>query len=485
MSIKYSIVIPTYNHCDDLLKPCIEAIVKYTDLSIIELVVVANGCRDETESYLQYLTEYFKQTDIGAFKWHVDPQPLGYAHANNVGIRMCTADKIVLLNNDAFLLEQPKNQWLELLNHQFEINPKCGISCVVKGRSDEANADFAIFFCVMIARKVFDKIGLLNEEYGKGGGEDTEFSIECERAGFEVCSATSKQWDGVNSLFTGNFQIYHRGEGTVHDKTLVPDWDDVFLANSLKLAKKYNPKFYEKKVLQLQRKNELASLDWLHNQQHDIFGEVITDNHYEIDEQNIFGLNVVDIGANLGMFSIFAAYLGANKIVALEPVAETYSSLVKNITKANFSDVIEPVKKVVSVASGDFVEISVLPESGHNSIYKVQGRAEMVETVRLGDIIKSFDDDRDVYIKMDCEGSEFDIILGATSADFDHVREIVLEIHLNIHPHHNSPAPLYNKLKSLGFTQKFSKQLMVWYHDDQGKETRAETLPMMIEKWVR
>ena len=42
----------------------------------------------------------------------------------------------------------------------------------------------------MIHRKVFDKIGLLNEEYGVGGGEDTEFCIEAEKAGFEVVEET-------------------------------------------------------------------------------------------------------------------------------------------------------------------------------------------------------------------------------------------------------------------------------------------------------
>jgi len=46
--------------------------------------------------------------------------------------------------------------------------------------------NFAVFFCVMIDRKVFDTIGYLNEEYGTGSGEDMEFCILAEAAGFEV-----------------------------------------------------------------------------------------------------------------------------------------------------------------------------------------------------------------------------------------------------------------------------------------------------------
>jgi SAM-dependent methyltransferase len=96
----------------------------------------------------------------------------------------------------------------------------------------------------MIKREVFDTIGLLNEEYGIGAGEDTEFSIEAMEAGFEVRECVEKRWDPAGNINTGYYPIYHRGEGTVHDATLVPNWNEVFFNNSLKLAKKYNKEYY-------------------------------------------------------------------------------------------------------------------------------------------------------------------------------------------------------------------------------------------------
>ena len=48
--MRYSIVIPTYNHCEDLLKPCLESIFKYTDMTDVELVISANGCTDNTDA---------------------------------------------------------------------------------------------------------------------------------------------------------------------------------------------------------------------------------------------------------------------------------------------------------------------------------------------------------------------------------------------------------------------------------------------------
>ena len=250
--MKYSIVIPTYNHCDDLLKPCLEAIFKYTTMSEIELIVSANGCVDNTKWYLDSLKHQFDSLGFSDnLKVIWSDTPTGYSKATNAGIRVATTDKIILLNNDAFLLGQEKDTWLRMLDEPFERNSNCGISAPLVSFSDPAGHDFAIFFCVMIDRKVFNKIGLLNEIYGKGGGEDTEFCIEAVRTGFDLESCDIQTWSEEIMLHTGLFPIYHRGEATVHDKSLVPDWDDVFLQNSLTLAKKYNPTWYINKTKEL------------------------------------------------------------------------------------------------------------------------------------------------------------------------------------------------------------------------------------------
>ena len=242
--MKYSIVIPTYNHCDDLLKPCIESLLKHSNINDIELVISANGCTDNTFEYLGALSEKFSYLGL---KDHIkiawSKEPLGYAGATNEGVKLATTDLIVLLNNDVVILNQSKSYWLTLLEDQFN-NPNCGISAVSKVMSEPAGRIFAIFFCVMIHRKVFNKIGLISMDYGTGGGEDTEFCIEAENAGFEVHEVDSKTWSDTMNMYTGGVPIYHKGEGTVHDVTLVPDYHNTFLQNSLTLAKKYNVDWY-------------------------------------------------------------------------------------------------------------------------------------------------------------------------------------------------------------------------------------------------
>lgn len=247
---KYSIVIPTYNHCEDFLKPCVETLLKYTNVWDIELIISANGCVDSTREYLTQLQQVYDLLGLSNnLKIVWNDAPLGYAKSTNAGIKVSTTDLVILLNNDVTTLEQTRNRWIEILEHQFIVNPNCGISCVFKGESHVTGRPFAVFFCVMIHRKVFEKIGLLNEEYDVGGCEDIEFSVETEHAGFEVCDAVQKTWVPEHNMFVGDFPLFHKGEGTLHDPKLVSDWSTVIDKNVLILAKKYNPALYEEYLL--------------------------------------------------------------------------------------------------------------------------------------------------------------------------------------------------------------------------------------------
>lgn len=252
--MKYSVIIPTYNHCDDLLKPCIETIFQYTNLADIELIISANGCRDNTSLYLDQLRYEFNKLNLANnFKVAWSDTALGYPKATNEGIKLATCDKIVLLNNDCKLLPQNQNDWLTLLESPFKENSNCGISCVVKDYSKVMSKDYAVFFCVMIDKILFDKIGLLNEDYGVGAGEDMEFCYLAQECGYEIHQVFEKtKLD--KKYFTGNFPIYHYGEGTVHDDKLVQKWSANFLRNKIKLAQNYNrewkkmKKYNDKKI---------------------------------------------------------------------------------------------------------------------------------------------------------------------------------------------------------------------------------------------
>ena len=94
--MKISIVIPTLNHLEDCLKPCLESIVNYTDLTDTEVIVVSNGSTDGTQEYVKSLGDKFILLDF--------PEPLGYSKATNEGIKVARGDFLLLLNNDLSLI---------------------------------------------------------------------------------------------------------------------------------------------------------------------------------------------------------------------------------------------------------------------------------------------------------------------------------------------------------------------------------------------
>lgn len=233
--MKISIIIPTLNHLEDCLKPCIESIIKYTDFKPInrpleiDVIVVANGCTDATAAYIKALEAPFK------LLWH--KSPLGYPKAVNKGIEASNADYVILLNNDTVLLEQKKNDWIYMLLDPF-VNENVGVTGPIKGPSEPAGRDFIIFFCAMIPMKVIKEVGPLNEKYTPGGGEDTEFCIEAENRGYKLVQVPSlAQLQESNGLMIGGFPIYHLGEATMNDN---PEWQHIFDRNSDMLRIKYN-----------------------------------------------------------------------------------------------------------------------------------------------------------------------------------------------------------------------------------------------------
>lgn len=245
--MKYSIVIPTYNNCDKFLKPCIEALLKYSNLKDIEIIISANGCTDNTIDFLGNLKDDFNYLNLNKhLKIVWNKEPLGYAKATNRGIEVSSCEFVVLLNNDAILIGQNKNDWLNVLYQPFTTNSKVGITCSLKRFSEITKMDFAVFFCAMIHRKLFNELGLLDERYTTGGNEDIDFSAAAQLKGYEIIQPIPLIWSDEIQLHVGAFPLYHKGEGTVHDPILVQNWEKTFRQNELKLAEKYNLEYYEK-----------------------------------------------------------------------------------------------------------------------------------------------------------------------------------------------------------------------------------------------
>ena len=130
------------------------------------------------------------------------------------------------------------------------------------------------------------------------------------------------------------------------------------------------------------------------------------------------GNTVVDLGANIGYFTLLAAKLaGSNgKVYAFEPEPENYRYLSKNIKINNYSHV-QAFQQAVSNLCGQIKLYVCDYDTGHHTIKQKEGleaysrgrkikeKSIDIKTITLDSFFKGKDDNVDI-IKMDVEGAE-------------------------------------------------------------------------------
>ena len=131
----------------------------------------------------------------------------------------------------------------------------------------------------------------------------------------------------------------------------------------------------------------------------------------------------VDVGANQGEFSLFAAkYLRHGSVLAVEPEAEMFATLVKNIELNGFRNI-----RPLNIALGDSAGESQLYTSDdtdlmggwHEGLFTAfpsQYRNKFVQSCvrkRLDDVLASERMTRVDFVKIDVEGAELQVLQGA------------------------------------------------------------------------
>lgn len=139
---------------------------------------------------------------------------------------------------------------------------------------------------------------------------------------------------------------------------------------------------------------------------------------------------VVDIGANIGVFSLYAASQKARKVYAYEPNLKTYELLTHNIAQNNLEAVIIPTRLAVTDTDGGTVKFPIQSSVGNKIL--AEGAVEDFETVStttLEHILHTHDIDTLDLLKVDCEGSEYQIVESAQTPVLKKLNKIVMEYH--------------------------------------------------------
>ncbi|MBX3027484.1 FkbM family methyltransferase [bacterium] len=160
------------------------------------------------------------------------------------------------------------------------------------------------------------------------------------------------------------------------------------------------------------------------------------------------GAVVIDVGANIGMFALHvAADHGAARVLAFEPFPESFALLQRNAAR-NRLDAIQPIPLAIAGQAGTR-ELHMQGRHGVHSLFGTSGEAVRIECITLADALARYDVARCDFLKLDCEGAEYEILLDAPSDAYARIRRIALEYHDWITDHHHDE--LVRRLAAEGF----------------------------------
>lgn len=248
MNYQASVIIVSYNNFDLTTGPCLKSLLSCSDHRKFQIIVVDNASSDDTPCKLQKFAD--RNPNINLI---LNKENRGFSGGNNDGVKKATGENIILLNSDT--LVPPKS--LSKLNVFLTKNYKWGMVGPVTNNAgneqkifvnsdntkdilsegqiwcNHAQGSFFFserldFFCVAMQKGVYERLEGLDESFGIGYFEDTDFSIRAKKANIKMVV--------IEDVF-----IYHAAKGSFSyfDKNCVKR---MRRANKRKLNKKHDGK---------------------------------------------------------------------------------------------------------------------------------------------------------------------------------------------------------------------------------------------------
>lgn len=200
--MKCDVIIPVYK-APEWVKLCVYALFQNTSKEALGKVILVNDCDDAfTINCLNNLKVKYGDRII----LEHNKKNLGFIKTCNRGMKLCTADNILLLNSDCLI--SPRT--IEKLMSHLESDPNIGLICPLASNAanltillpegfnytsidkileqhfsgQSFNACTIVGNCLMITKKCIEKVGLLDEAYGTGYGEETDYQFKAMDKGF-------------------------------------------------------------------------------------------------------------------------------------------------------------------------------------------------------------------------------------------------------------------------------------------------------------
>ncbi|HEY0510023.1 MAG TPA: FkbM family methyltransferase [Blastococcus sp.] len=165
------------------------------------------------------------------------------------------------------------------------------------------------------------------------------------------------------------------------------------------------------------------------------------------------GGTVVEIGAHKGYFTALAASVAA-RVLVFEPDERNYRYLQETVALNKATNVTALSQAVAAEAGTKAFTVSAFTDARHTffpSQFSGQGRTVQVECTTLPDVLREHAVEVVDVLKLDCEGSEYDVLLGCGADTMARIRCIALEMHESEGIGHTA-AEMVGFLESHGFT---------------------------------
>lgn len=204
-----SVVVLTYNNWA-YTQACLHSLFTRTDYpGRLEVVVADNASSDETVGRLKDWAEREPR-----MKLVLNERNLGFSAGNNTGLAAATGDYLVMLNNDTVVTRG----WLTTLLRHFQDDPQLGLLGPATnhiGNESKVPVHYdtleqmpgtargwtlqhmgqrypmrtLAFFCVMMPRAVYERVGPMDEGFGRGFFEDDDYCRRIEQLGLRLACA--------------------------------------------------------------------------------------------------------------------------------------------------------------------------------------------------------------------------------------------------------------------------------------------------------
>ncbi len=233
---KLSVIVPVYNALNDV-KLCLKSLKHNFNFELGEIIIVNDCSNLKTSNFLRKFVQSNTQ-----FNLIENQENLGFVKTCNKGMKISNGNIVVLLNSDTVIPPHFVEKIIECFNSKNKIGIASPISSFsnayfipCKRYSDIGKINnlleqkhkcayplilTAEGFCYCIRRQVIEQQGYLDEIWGKGYHEETDYSLRAIKNGWE------------NALID-NLYVYHRRNASFGENREIQ-------------IKKNNPEFYRR-----------------------------------------------------------------------------------------------------------------------------------------------------------------------------------------------------------------------------------------------